>query len=140
MWEEHCVSLLRCSGTQFNDGFFYSIQLIERFYDPLIGQVLLDGEPINEYNVQEYRKQIALVSQEPVCHNKCDHGSRVANFRNFRLFTLAPFVSTFYLVQLSQYRKSLKRRSRQHAEMPTFSNLSGHCQSKAEFDLGLDRS
>jgi len=40
--------------------------MIERFYDPLEGQVLLDGEPINEFNIQEYRKQIALVSQEPV--------------------------------------------------------------------------
>lgn len=43
-----------------------SIQLIERFYDPLSGQVLLDGRCINEFNIQEYRKQIALVSQEPV--------------------------------------------------------------------------
>lgn len=40
--------------------------MIERFYDPLAGQVLLDGKPINEFNLQEYRKQIALVSQEPV--------------------------------------------------------------------------
>ncbi|KAI6041411.1 P-loop containing nucleoside triphosphate hydrolase protein [Pisolithus marmoratus] len=44
------------------------IQLIERFYDPLVGQVLLDGQPINECNVQEYRKQIALVSQEPTLY------------------------------------------------------------------------
>ena len=43
-----------------------SIQLIERFYDPLSGQILLDGNPIDEFNVQQYRKQIALVSQEPV--------------------------------------------------------------------------
>ena len=40
--------------------------MIERFYDPLAGQVLLDGKPINKFNIQEYRKQIALVSQEPV--------------------------------------------------------------------------
>lgn len=40
--------------------------MIERFYDPLSGQILLDGQRINEFNVQEYRKQIALVSQEPV--------------------------------------------------------------------------
>jgi len=51
------------------DNFTYyscSIQMIERFYDPLSGQILLDGNPVNEFNVQEYRKQIALVSQEPV--------------------------------------------------------------------------
>jgi ATP-binding cassette subfamily B (MDR/TAP) protein 1 len=45
------------------------IQLIERFYDPLAGRVLLDGQPIEELNVTEYRKHIALVSQEPVWPN-----------------------------------------------------------------------
>ncbi|KAF9242532.1 P-loop containing nucleoside triphosphate hydrolase protein [Melanogaster broomeanus] len=45
-----------------------SIQLIERFYDPLAGQVLLDGQPINELNIQEYRKHISLVSQEPTLY------------------------------------------------------------------------
>ncbi|KAF8833201.1 P-loop containing nucleoside triphosphate hydrolase protein, partial [Paxillus ammoniavirescens] len=39
--------------------------LLERFYDPLAGQVLLDGQPINQFNIQEYRKHISLVSQEP---------------------------------------------------------------------------
>jgi ABC-type multidrug transport system fused ATPase/permease subunit len=43
-----------------------SIQLVERFYDPLSGDILLDGLPISEFNVQEYRKHLALVSQEPV--------------------------------------------------------------------------
>ena len=61
-----------------------SIQLIERFYDPLAGEIFvrsqeiapaqsnlflqLDGERINELNIQEYRKQIALVSQEPTLY------------------------------------------------------------------------
>jgi ABC-type transport system involved in Fe-S cluster assembly fused permease/ATPase subunit len=43
-----------------------SIQLIERFYDPLSGNVFLDYQPISELNVKEYRKHLALVSQEPV--------------------------------------------------------------------------
>ena len=43
-----------------------SIQLVERFYDPLSGDIFLDGEPISELNVREYRKHLALVSQEPV--------------------------------------------------------------------------
>jgi hypothetical protein len=42
-----------------------SIQLVERFYDPLSGEIYLDGDKITDLNVQEYRKQIALVSQEP---------------------------------------------------------------------------
>ena len=45
---------------------FLSIQLIERFYEPLSGSILIDGHPVSELNVQEYRKHLALVSQEPV--------------------------------------------------------------------------
>ncbi|GJJ15592.1 hypothetical protein Clacol_009870 [Clathrus columnatus] len=44
------------------------IQLIERFYDPLAGRVYLDNQPIDELNIQEYRKHIALVSQEPTLY------------------------------------------------------------------------
>lgn len=58
------VALVGASGC----GKSTVIQLIERFYDPLSGQVLLDNEPINEFNVQEYRKQLALVSQEPTLY------------------------------------------------------------------------
>jgi ATP-binding cassette subfamily B (MDR/TAP) protein 1 len=49
-----------------------SIQLAERFYDPLSGSILIDDQPISELNVQEYRKHLALVSQEPVSvYNLC---------------------------------------------------------------------
>ncbi|KAF5369355.1 hypothetical protein D9758_002765 [Tetrapyrgos nigripes] len=44
------------------------IQLIERFYDPLAGGVYLDGESIGDLNVSEYRKAVALVSQEPTLY------------------------------------------------------------------------
>ncbi|KAG2070645.1 P-loop containing nucleoside triphosphate hydrolase protein [Suillus decipiens] len=44
------------------------IQLLERFYDPLSGQVLLDRELIGDFNIQSYRQQISLVSQEPTLY------------------------------------------------------------------------
>ncbi|KAG2045340.1 P-loop containing nucleoside triphosphate hydrolase protein [Suillus americanus] len=44
------------------------IQLLERFYDPLSGRISLDGELIDEFNVQAYRQQISLVSQEPTLY------------------------------------------------------------------------
>ncbi|KAK0201833.1 P-loop containing nucleoside triphosphate hydrolase protein [Desarmillaria ectypa] len=58
------IALVGASGS----GKSTVIQLIERFYEPLAGQIYMDGIPIEEYNVQEYRKQIALVSQEPTLY------------------------------------------------------------------------
>ncbi|GAM28104.1 hypothetical protein SAMD00019534_112800 [Acytostelium subglobosum LB1] len=42
------------------------ISLLERFYDPLGGQILIDGEDIKKLNVRSLRSKIGLVSQEPV--------------------------------------------------------------------------
>uniref|UniRef100_A0A0N5AV15 ABC-type xenobiotic transporter n=1 Tax=Syphacia muris TaxID=451379 RepID=A0A0N5AV15_9BILA len=42
------------------------ISLLERFYDPQKGSVIVDGENIQEINLRHLRSQIALVSQEPV--------------------------------------------------------------------------
>ena len=42
------------------------IQLIERFYDPIEGEVLIDGVNIKEYNLTGLRKFIGYVGQEPV--------------------------------------------------------------------------
>ncbi|KAI9923751.1 hypothetical protein MW887_008378 [Aspergillus wentii] len=41
------------------------VGLLERFYNPVRGQILLDGVDIAELNVGWLRRQIALVSQEP---------------------------------------------------------------------------
>lgn len=41
------------------------IQLIERFYDPDEGTILIDGVDINRYSIKELRQNISLVSQEP---------------------------------------------------------------------------
>ncbi|GAA5960034.1 hypothetical protein JCM3765_006142 [Sporobolomyces pararoseus] len=45
-----------------------TIQLIERFYDPLTGRVIVDGKDISTLNVQSYRRAISLVSQEPTLY------------------------------------------------------------------------
>ena len=42
------------------------VSLIERFYDPTSGVLSLDGENICALNVSWLRRQISLVSQEPV--------------------------------------------------------------------------
>uniref|UniRef100_A0A663MQW0 ATP-binding cassette sub-family B member 5 n=1 Tax=Athene cunicularia TaxID=194338 RepID=A0A663MQW0_ATHCN len=43
-----------------------SIQLLERFYDPVEGQVLADGFDTRSLNLQWLRSRLGLVSQEPI--------------------------------------------------------------------------
>ena len=42
------------------------ISLIERFYDPVEGEVLFSGVDIKDLDPRWYKNQIAIVSQEPV--------------------------------------------------------------------------
>lgn len=42
------------------------ISLIERFYDPVAGQVLLDGRDLKLYNLRWLRNHLGLVQQEPI--------------------------------------------------------------------------
>eukprot|EP00899_Mesostigma_viride_P013819 jgi/Mesvir1/22438/Mv17911-RA.2 len=42
------------------------VGLIERFYDPVSGVVMIDGVDIRDYNLKWLRQHIGLVSQEPV--------------------------------------------------------------------------
>eukprot|EP01018_Ginkgo_biloba_P016172 Gb_10215 [translate_table: standard] len=55
------VALVGCSGS----GKSTAISLLERFYDPLSGEILLDGENIQNLQLKWLRNQIGLVSQEP---------------------------------------------------------------------------
>ena len=42
------------------------ISLMERFYDPAAGCILLDGVDLHDLNISWLRRQISLVSQEPI--------------------------------------------------------------------------
>jgi ATP-binding cassette subfamily B (MDR/TAP) protein 1 len=42
------------------------IQLLQRFYDPSSGRVLVGGTELAQFNVAWWRRQVALVGQEPV--------------------------------------------------------------------------
>jgi ATP-binding cassette, subfamily B (MDR/TAP), member 1 len=44
------------------------IALLERFYGPDQGSILVDGKDISELNLKDYRHHLALVSQEPTLY------------------------------------------------------------------------
>jgi len=58
----HTVALVGESGSGKSTIF----QLLERFYDPLEGEILVDGVDLKSLNLQWWRSRVGLVSQEPV--------------------------------------------------------------------------
>lgn len=46
-----------------------AIQLVQRFYDPLSGSVLIDGQDLRKINLKWLRQNIGVVGQEPVLFN-----------------------------------------------------------------------
>ncbi|KAG9471740.1 antigen peptide transporter 2 [Eleutherodactylus coqui] len=42
------------------------VALLERFYEPQCGEILLDGRPLADYNHQYLHRKVALVAQDPV--------------------------------------------------------------------------
>jgi ATP-binding cassette subfamily B (MDR/TAP) protein 1 len=45
-----------------------AIALLERFYDPVLGGVYIDGKDISSFNISKYRSHLALVGQEPTLY------------------------------------------------------------------------
>jgi subfamily B ATP-binding cassette protein MsbA len=43
--------------------------LVPRFYDPTQGQVLIDGVPLTDYDVESLRRQVGVVTQESILFN-----------------------------------------------------------------------
>lgn len=58
------IALVGASGC----GKSTTIQLLERFYDPLVGGIYVDGKEISSLNINDYRSYVALVSQEPTLY------------------------------------------------------------------------
>lgn len=60
------VALVGPSGS----GKSSCVSLLERFYKPLKGEILIDGVPISDYNHKYIHRVIALVGQEPVLYDR----------------------------------------------------------------------
>ncbi|TIB27944.1 hypothetical protein E3P86_03965, partial [Wallemia ichthyophaga] len=59
------TALVGASGS----GKSTSVNLVERFYDPITGVIKLDGNDLRDLNVKWLRSKIGLVGQEPVLFN-----------------------------------------------------------------------
>uniref|UniRef100_A0A8C4VBV9 Phosphatidylcholine translocator ABCB4 n=1 Tax=Falco tinnunculus TaxID=100819 RepID=A0A8C4VBV9_FALTI len=59
------------------------VQLLERFYDPLDGEMLFDGKSAKQLNIQWLRAQIGIVSQEPILFD-CTIAENIAYGDNSR--------------------------------------------------------
>ncbi|XP_053570110.1 ATP-binding cassette sub-family B member 5 [Bombina bombina] len=64
-----------------------SVQLLQRFYDPLQGKVLFDGLDAKGLNIQWLRAQIGIVSQEPVLFD-CSIAENIAYGDNSRTVSM----------------------------------------------------
>uniref|UniRef100_A0A3B4T8A9 ATP-binding cassette, sub-family B (MDR/TAP), member 4 n=1 Tax=Seriola dumerili TaxID=41447 RepID=A0A3B4T8A9_SERDU len=63
------------------------IQLLERFYDPREGRVVLDNVSVKHLNIHWLRSQIGIVSQEPVLFD-CTLAENIAYGDNSRTVTM----------------------------------------------------
>ncbi|XP_075993086.1 phosphatidylcholine translocator ABCB4-like, partial [Genypterus blacodes] len=77
------VALMGISGC----GKSTIMQLLERFYDPREGRVVLDGRDMKQLNIHWVRAQVAFVSKDPVLF-KCSLAENIAYGDNSRTVTM----------------------------------------------------
>uniref|UniRef100_A0A3Q2C9A1 ATP-binding cassette, sub-family B (MDR/TAP), member 11a n=1 Tax=Cyprinodon variegatus TaxID=28743 RepID=A0A3Q2C9A1_CYPVA len=83
-----------------------SVQLLERFYDPDEGQVLIDGHPSHNVNVPFLRSQIGIVSQEPVLFD-CSIAENIQYGDNTRTISMEEVVEAAKKAHLHDFVMSL---------------------------------
>uniref|UniRef100_A0AAR2KXU6 ATP-binding cassette, sub-family B (MDR/TAP), member 11a n=1 Tax=Pygocentrus nattereri TaxID=42514 RepID=A0AAR2KXU6_PYGNA len=83
-----------------------SVQLLERFYDPDEGQVLIDGHPSHGVNVPFLRSQIGIVSQEPVLFD-CTIAENIQYGDNLRSVSMEEVVEASKKAYLHDFVMSL---------------------------------
>lgn len=64
--ENKTTAIVGASGS----GKSTCVQLMERFYDPLGGEILIDGHNLKSINLRDFRQNVGYVGQEPVLFNQ----------------------------------------------------------------------
>ncbi|XP_054064456.1 bile salt export pump isoform X1 [Rissa tridactyla] len=83
-----------------------SVQLLERFYDPEAGSVLIDGHNTTKINVQFLRSKIGIVSQEPVLFD-CSIAENIKYGSNTKEATMEKVIEAAQKAQLHDFVMSL---------------------------------
>ncbi|KAL4636195.1 bile salt export pump-like isoform X2 [Arapaima gigas] len=83
-----------------------SVQLLERFYDPDEGTVLIDGRPSVKVNVPFLRSKIGIVSQEPVLFD-CSIAENIQYGDNMRTVSMDEIVAASKKAFLHDFVMSL---------------------------------
>uniref|UniRef100_A0A8C0ZKT5 ATP binding cassette subfamily B member 11 n=1 Tax=Cyanistes caeruleus TaxID=156563 RepID=A0A8C0ZKT5_CYACU len=83
-----------------------SVQLLERFYDPEKGSVLIDGHDSKNVNVQFLRSKIGIVSQEPVLFD-CSIADNIKYGSNTKETTMEKVIEAAQKAQLHDFVMSL---------------------------------
>ncbi|XP_010143453.1 PREDICTED: multidrug resistance protein 3-like, partial [Buceros rhinoceros silvestris] len=89
------------------------VQLLERFYDPLSGEMLLDGQNAKTLNIQWLRAQIGIVSQEPMLFD-CTIAENIAYGDNSREVTHEEIVSAAKEANIHSFIESLPKKYSTH--------------------------
>uniref|UniRef100_A0A8D0HHX3 ATP binding cassette subfamily B member 4 n=1 Tax=Sphenodon punctatus TaxID=8508 RepID=A0A8D0HHX3_SPHPU len=84
------------------------VQLLERFYDPLNGEMLLDGHNVRQLNIQWLRAQIGLVSQEPILFD-CSIAENIAYGNNSREVLHEEIVNAATAANIHSFIESLPK-------------------------------
>uniref|UniRef100_A0A671YCF6 Bile salt export pump n=1 Tax=Sparus aurata TaxID=8175 RepID=A0A671YCF6_SPAAU len=79
-----------------------SVQLLERFYDPDQGRVLIDGHDSTRVNVPYLRSKIGIVSQEPILFD-CSIAENIKYGDNLREISMNDIISAAKKAQLHDF-------------------------------------
>ncbi|XP_069318512.1 phosphatidylcholine translocator ABCB4 isoform X2 [Eulemur rufifrons] len=85
------------------------VQLLERFYDPLSGTVLLDGQQAKKLNVQWLRAQLGIVSQEPILFD-CSIAENIAYGDNSRTVSQDEIVTAAKAANIHPFIETLPQK------------------------------
>ncbi|XP_024123995.1 ATP-binding cassette, sub-family B (MDR/TAP), member 4 [Oryzias melastigma] len=86
-----------------------TIQLLERFYDPKEGKVVLDDVDVKQLNIHWLRSQIGIVSQEPVLFD-CTLAENIAYGDNSRSVTMEEIEAAAKAANIHKFIEELPQR------------------------------